>query len=152
MARSPGLTILAVGTVGTALAVLAIFAAIIQVVSSVADELGQDVEISAYVQRSAEFDMPRQADEVAAWDEVAGVRVLTSTQAMATFRESLGSDAVILDGLPEDVLPPSLEVQLTRRLWAAEEVRAMADRLLTLDVSPARLPPILRRTMEPVAT
>ncbi|MEO1334422.1 MAG: permease-like cell division protein FtsX, partial [Myxococcota bacterium] len=133
MARSPGLTILAVGTVGTALAVLAIFAAIIQVVSSVADELGQDVEISAYIQRAAEFDMPRQADEVAGWDEVAGVRVLTSSQAMATFRESLGPDAVILDGLPEDVLPPSLEVQLARRQWAAEEVQAIATRLLALD-------------------
>ena len=133
MARSPGLTILAVGTIGTALAVLAVFAAIVQGLSTVADELGQDVELSAYVARSAELDMLRQADEVEQWLEVQSVRVLTSSGAMAEFRRSLGPDAVILEGLPANVLPPSLEVQLTRRQWAGEEVQRVADRLLALD-------------------
>ena len=133
MARSPGLTVLAVGTIGTALAVLAVFAAIVQGLSTVADELGQDVELSAYVKRSAEYDMLRKADEVEQWLEVQSVKVLTSSGAMAAFRDSLGSDAVILDGLPVDVLPPSLEVQLTRRQWASEEVQRIADRLAGLD-------------------
>ena len=133
MARSPGLTILAVATVGTALAVLAVFAALVQGISSVAEELGQDVELSAYVARSAEGDMLRQADEIAQWVEVSDVQVLTSSLAMAAFRETLGPDAVILDGLPPDVLPPSLEVQLTRRRWAADEVLRVAERLAAID-------------------
>ena len=133
MARSPGLTILAVGTIGTAIAVLAVFAALVQGISNVADELGQDVELSAYVNRSAEIDMLRQADEIAEWVEVTDVRVLTSSLAMAAFRETLGNDAVILEGLPADVLPPSFEVQLVRRQWAANEVKEVADRLAALD-------------------
>ena len=133
MTRSPGLTILSVGTIGTALAVLAVFAAMIQGISTVAEELGQDVELSAYMARDAELDMLQHADEVERWVEVARVKVLTSSLAMATFREVLGPDAVILDGLPVDVLPPSLEVQLTRRQWAAEEVERIAQRLSTLE-------------------
>ncbi len=133
MLRSPGLTILAVGTIGTALAVLAVFAAVVQGISNVVEELGQDVELSVYVDRSAELDMLRQADQVADWPEVAAVRVLTSSMAMTEFRKSLGKDAVILDGLPADVLPPSIEVQLTRRQWDADEVQRVADRLSTLE-------------------
>ena len=134
MARSPGLTILAVGTIGTALAVLAVFAALVQGVSAVAEELGQDVELSAYVIRSAEGDMELAAVDIESWVEVEQVRVLTSSLAMAEFKKTLGTDAVILEGLPEDVLPPSLEVQLTRRRWPAEEVQRLGDRLATIDI------------------
>lgn len=133
MARSPGLTILAVGTIGTALAVLAVFAALVQGIASVTEELGQDVELSAYVVRAFEDDMLRPADVIESWVEVEAVEVLTSSLAMAAFRESLGADAVILDGLPADVLPPSLEVKLARRRWAADEVQRLADRLVALD-------------------
>lgn len=133
MGRSPGLTFLAVGTIGMALAVLSVFAAIVQGISTVADELGQDVELSAYVARGAEYDMLRQADEIAQWPEVNDVRVLTSSLAMAEFRERLGPDAVILEGLPADVLPPSLEVKLNRQRWATEDVERIAKQLLARD-------------------
>jgi cell division transport system permease protein len=128
--RSLGVTILSVVTIGIALGLLATFVVVLSNLKRVAGELGREVEISGYLERSTTASTAiARAKEVARWEHVASAEYTTSTTAMASFRTSLGRDAVILDGLPADVLPPSIEVRLEQRRWTTAEVRALADRL-----------------------
>ncbi len=128
--RSFGVTVLAVVTIGIALGLLATFAVVVSNLARVADRIGNEVEISAYLVRTASVaDVERARGEVAAWPDVASARHLTSTQAMDAFRLSLREDAVILEGLPADILPPSIEVRLAPREWTAAEVAEVAQRL-----------------------
>jgi cell division transport system permease protein len=48
---------------------------------------------------------------------------------MLEFKRALRDDAVLLDGLPDDVIPSSVEVRLAARPWTAQEVQFVADRL-----------------------
>jgi cell division transport system permease protein len=131
--RSAGVTAISVLTIGVALAILAVFFVALQNLSRVADQLGREVEISAYLERSLPAeDAEKRGAELRAWSEVSAVEVLSSSVAMTRFRESLGRDAIILEGLPSEVLPPSLEIRLTARAWSVDEVRALAERLLRL--------------------
>lgn len=131
--RSLGVTALAVITIGIALGLLATFAVAVGNLGRVADKLGAEVEISAYLARGVPEGQARlQVQEISQWDEVAAARFLTSTQAMSAFRDSLGQDALILEGLPADVLPPSIEVRLEPKEWTVGEVRAFASQLASL--------------------
>ncbi len=128
--RSLGVTALAVLTIGIALGLLATFGVAVGNLARVADRIGRDVEISAYLPRGTlEPDGQQRAGEVSALPGIARAEYLTSTQAMAQFHASLGADAVILEGLPADVLPPSIEVRLVPKEWTVTEVRALADRI-----------------------
>lgn len=131
--RSFGLTTLAVVTIGIALGLLATFAVVVGNLSRVAEQLGREVEISAYLDRTVTASQAAaHAAEIARWDSVAEARTLTSSQAMGAFQASLGEDAVILEGLPADVLPPSIEVRLEPKEWRTGEVKTIADRLAAL--------------------
>ncbi len=131
--RSFGITALAVATTGLALGVLATFAVIVANLSRVADRLGREVEMSAYLPAGANAtEIEASAALVRAWPEIEAVRTLTSSAAMIEFRSSLGDDAVLLDGLPAEVLPPSLELQLSPGIWTGADIAALAARLMAL--------------------
>jgi cell division transport system permease protein len=131
LVRSLGVTILAVGTIGVALAVLATFAVVVDNLKRVADELGRDVSVSAYLapELGAEEVAP-YVKELETWPEVDRARFVSSETAMLEFKRALGDDAVLLDGLPDDVLPSSIELRLAARAWTAQEVQLVADRLV----------------------
>lgn len=128
MGRSLGVTTLAVLTMAISLSVLATFALVVGQLRSLAENLGQEVALSAYLDPGA-VDGPALAADAAGWPGVARTFVLTSSQAMARFRTSLGQDAVLLDGLPDDIIPPSVEVELVPKPWPVSEVRKLAARL-----------------------
>lgn len=131
--RSLGVTSLAVVTIGVALAVFATFAVIVEHLERLADQLGREVEVSAYLGRAVgERERERLALEVRAFDGVSAVRYVSSEAAMAELREGLGEDAVLLDGLPPDVVPHSLEIRLDPRSWTPGEARGVADRIAKL--------------------
>ncbi len=133
LVRSLGVTSVAVATIGVALAVLATFVVIVDNLRRVAEELGRDVEISAYLPKSiTRVDGVTLAAQIEAWDDVEKARFLESEVAMEEFREVLAEDAVLLEGLPPDLLPPSIEVRLVPRTWARVEVEALGRRLAEL--------------------
>ena len=130
LVRSLGVTILAVGTIGVALAVLATFAVVVDNLARVADELGRDVEVSAYLMPEiGQTDVIAYIAEIEAWPEVDQARFVSSDVAMLEFKKALGEDAVLLDGLPAEVIPASIEIRLAPSSWTAQEVRALGDRL-----------------------
>lgn len=134
LSRSLGITVLSVVTIGVALTMLATFAAIVKNLGRVVDELGREVEVSAYLTGTTTPETARKyVEAIKTWPDVAAARYLTPAEAMNEFRRALGRDALILDGLPADVLPASLEVRLNPRAWTAGEVRQLAARLGRLE-------------------
>ncbi|MFO0725778.1 MAG: permease-like cell division protein FtsX [Myxococcota bacterium] len=125
--RSLGVTTLAVLTIGIALGLLATFGVAVGNLARVADRIGREVELSAYLLRGTPVEAGlERSQEIARIPGIAHAEYLTSTQAMAQFRSTLGSDAIILEGLPVDVLPPSVEVRLEAKDWTVAEVRGVA--------------------------
>jgi cell division transport system permease protein len=66
---------------------------------------------------------------IAAWPEVARVRHISQEQAWRDFQTALGSQAGLLDGLPRDVLPASVEITLKPGSRDAPVVEQIAERL-----------------------
>jgi cell division transport system permease protein len=128
--RSLGVTAVAVVTISASLTVLAAFGVVVATLADVAERMGQEVEISAYLKRGtppgAGFAL---AEAVQAWPEVAAARFTSSEAALEAFRETLGGDASLLDGLPPDVLPSSVELRIAPAAWTREKVEALAARL-----------------------
>jgi cell division transport system permease protein len=57
------------------------------------------------------------------------VRFVTSAEAMQRLREGMGARSPLLDGVEEDLLPPSLEVTFERGKDDAKTVSAVAERV-----------------------
>lgn len=128
--RSLGITILAVVTIGLALAVLATFLVVVTNLNRVVEELGREVAIWAYLDPKASSDAAASAQAtVQGFEGVESARYLSPVEAMAEFKAALGKDAVLLEGLPAEVLPPSLEIRPAARTWRSDEVRALSDRI-----------------------
>lgn len=132
MRRSWAVTAVAVVTISVALAILGAFGVVAEQLRGVSSRLGAQLAVSVYL----EDDVARPdalVAEIAAWDEVDAAEHWTSERAMAAFRRDLGDDAVILEGLPDAVLPASIEVSLAPSVRAVDEVRALADRAAALN-------------------
>lgn len=133
LSRSLGITALCVVTIGLALAVLASFAVIVDNLRRVVDEIGREVEISAYLEGGTTVAQAQEtAAQLRALPEVVEVRFVSSAEAMIDFKRTLGKDAILLEGLPDEVLPPALEVRLNSRGWTAAQVSAVAERARSL--------------------
>ncbi|HJL43811.1 MAG TPA: permease-like cell division protein FtsX [Myxococcales bacterium LLY-WYZ-16_1] len=133
MRRSLGITVLTVGTISTALAILAVFGITLFELQRLSERVGSQLAVSAYL--SAELDRPDAPQieallaRVSRWTEVETAEHISSAEAMRDFREQLGDEAVILDGLDPTVLPPSIEVALRPSHRRPAGARAVADRL-----------------------
>lgn len=112
----------------------ATFVVIVDNLRRVAEELGRDVEISAYLPKDVSRTSAKAlAKTVTSWPDVEGARFLQSEAAMDEFRSVLADDAVLLDGLPPDLLPPSIEVRLVPRTWTRAEVEQIGTKLGALE-------------------
>lgn len=131
--RSFGVTLVAVVTIAAALTVLAAFAVVVATLADVAERMGREVEVSAYLHRGTPpGDGFVLAESLSEWPEVAAARFSSSEAALASFRETLGEDGSLLDGLPPDVLPASVEIRIRSEAWTRETVEALATRLEAL--------------------
>lgn len=132
MLRSWAVTAMTIATISVALAILGAFAVVAGQLRSVSDRLGAQLAISAYLEDGTPpVEGTALASQVREWPEVADVQHWTPAAALEAFRDDLAEDAVILDGLPETVMPASVELTLsgTRSL---EDIRRVAERLRTM--------------------
>ncbi len=125
MARGPRVTVVATLTVYVAVLVTGVFLAALHGAHELVSSWGRDVRISVYLDPTADVEAARAAAQaVAPGRRVEGV---AGEEALRRFRTSLGSDGALVDGLPPDVLPPSIEVEA--RGLRVDDVRALAARL-----------------------
>ncbi|MDT8442023.1 MAG: permease-like cell division protein FtsX [Desulfuromonadales bacterium] len=113
MRQSPVLSLAAVVTVTLALSLLALFAIAVLNVQQLLLVWGDESAVVAYfaVEPTAKQQQELLAG-IGARPGVAGVDYVSSTAARERFRERLGVDADLLDGLDPDLLPASLEIRL----------------------------------------
>lgn len=130
MRQSPVLSLAAVATVAVALALLAFFAIAVLNVQQLTASWGENLAIVAYFDEvPAETTLDGWVKSIRGYPEVADVTFVSRQEAVTRFRERLGPDADLIEGLGADVLPASLEIRLNSQPRTDLAVVAVADRL-----------------------
>jgi cell division transport system permease protein len=128
MARGPRVTLVATATIFVAVLVTGLFAAVVHGAGRLLAGFAGEVQISVYLDQEADLEAARVA--AAAIAPGRKVEAVSSAEALRRFRASLGSQGALLDGVGEEVLPPSVEVHAPGIHLA--EARALAARLRAL--------------------
>jgi cell division transport system permease protein len=91
---------------------------------------GDQIQLNAYLDKNvAASDAQTLLNRIQDYAEVQRVRYISQQQAWKDFRGALGSQAGILEGLPEDVLPASFEIAVKPAFRDAQFVDLLAARL-----------------------
>ena len=113
MRQNPVLCTATIGTVTVSLCLLAFFAIIVLNVQEMTQHWSREVQVVAYLDDvPAKSRLTAMINEAKSIPEVLDVVYVTRQQAFSDFRERLGDDAVLLDGLEDDFLPASLRLIL----------------------------------------
>jgi len=91
---------------------------------------GDQLQISAYVDKNLSGEEVRLLQErIGKYPEVARVRHISQEQAWTDFQTALGAQSSVLDGLPRDVLPASVEIAVKPSFRDGPLVEALAARI-----------------------
>jgi cell division transport system permease protein len=91
---------------------------------------GDQIHLNAYLERGlGAGEAEALVNRVRALPEVLEVRYITQDQAWHDFSAALGAQAIVLDGLPRDLLPSSLEIAVKPAFRDAPVVEGLAARL-----------------------
>jgi len=91
---------------------------------------GDQIQITAYLDKSVgEKEVHSLVKRVEAFPEVERVRHISQEQAWRDFQTALGSQSGLLDGLPREVLPASLEISIKSAHRDGPVVEQFAQRL-----------------------
>jgi cell division transport system permease protein len=91
---------------------------------------GDQIQLNAYLERGLDAgETEALLNRVRALPEVLRVRYITQDEAWRDFSEALGAQSGVLDGLPRDVLPSSLEIAVQPTFRSAPLVERLAARL-----------------------
>lgn len=92
--------------------------------------LGDQIQINAYLEKGlAEGDAQALLSRIRTFPEVERARHISREQAWRDFRAALGAQSSLLDGLPRDVLPPSLEIFIKPAFRDGPVIEDLANRL-----------------------
>jgi cell division transport system permease protein len=126
----PWPTAVTVSTIALAFLLLAGYLVVFQALARAAEAWGERLELSAYLHgRVADPEGLALAARVAAWPEVARAAYVSKDEALARFRAALGGQASLLDALPGNPLPTSVEVALRPGARSAAGIADLAARL-----------------------
>ena len=128
MLHSPVLSAASIFTVGVALALLAFFAIAVLNVQRLTTTWAAELAIVAYLEQPPDsLGINRWLNEIRAYPEVAEVTYVSRQEAYQRFKQRLGADADLLEGLSAEVLPASLEIRLKPE--RRQETAVVAERL-----------------------
>ena len=96
-------------------------------------QLGDDLRLIVYLDEEPAPTLQEQyRDKILKFDRVEKIEFVSREQAYNRFREQLGDDQDVLADMPDDFLPPSLEVYPVRSLDALSRIKRFSDYLQTL--------------------
>jgi cell division transport system permease protein len=120
-------------TSGTLAMTLFVFGAFIVVQRNLEQWLkgwGDQLQITAYLDKDLRADgVERLVERVRSFPEVERVHHTNQEQAWRDFQTALGSQSGLLDGLPRDLLPASIEIRVKREQRDGPAVEQLAERL-----------------------
>ena len=133
MRQAPLVQLVAISTIAIAVMVLAFCLLVMANVDRLAEAWGAEVRLVAFLSADAtEADAVALRAQVLELPEVERVTVRTREQALADFREALGADAALVEGVGSDLLPVSIEVGLVAGRRDEATLSALAERLRAL--------------------
>lgn len=126
----PWPTAVTVATIALSFAVLTGYLLVFQALERAAELWGARLEVSAYLEDAVgEAGGRALAERVAGWPGVARVTYVSKADALARFRAALSGQSALLDALPGNPLPASIEVAPAPERRTAEGIRDLAARL-----------------------
>jgi cell division transport system permease protein len=120
-------------TVSLSVLIFAFFYLVYNNMLSVGDKLGDDLRLIVYLEEEPGIEMQEQLKrKILAFDEVENIRFISKSDAYDRFAEQLGDDRDVLDDMPGDFLPASIEVVPLKDLRSLSQVKLFSDYLSKL--------------------
>jgi cell division transport system permease protein len=127
---NPFLSLVTLSTIAISMLILGLFVLIYINVQQFVNHLGDDLQITAYINESYP---PEKAEvlraKIADWTEVEEITYMSKKQALANFRTQLKEYAGILEGLKDNPLPASFEVKLKPQFGRSGKIEELSARL-----------------------
>jgi cell division transport system permease protein len=121
---------LTTGTMAMALFVFGVFMLADENLQSLFRRWGDQVQIYAYLDKTLSLaEVTRLQGRIQNFPEVERIRHISQEQAWKDFRAALGPQSNVLEGLTQDVLPPSFEIFVKPHHRDGPLVEALANRL-----------------------
>lgn len=96
-------------------------------------QLGDDLRLIVYLDEEPGKELSEEYKrKIVKFDQVEKIDFVTSKQAYARFAEQLAEDSDVLTDMPENFLPPSIEVYPVRTLDSLTKIKRFSDYLSTL--------------------
>jgi len=97
------------------------------------EQLGDDLRLIVYLDEDAAPALQEQyREKILKFDRVEKINFISSLQAFNRFKEQLDEDQDVLSDIPQDFLPPSIEVYPVRSLDTLSRIKRFSDYLQTL--------------------
>ncbi len=130
MRQWPLLCTASVLTMAIALATVATFFLVVVNIEQLAQRWTAEIQVVAYLDSPPSADaLPGLIREIKAFKEVEGVNYVSQQDAMARFKNRLGEDESLLEGISYDVLPASFEIALHEEFRTQEGVSLFIEKL-----------------------
>ena len=120
-------------TVSLSVLIFAFFYLVYMNMLGVGDKLGDDLRLIVYLEEEPGPEMQEQLRrKILAFDEVEQIRFISKAEAYQRFADQLGDDRDVLDDMPRDFLPASIEVVPLKNLRSLSQVKLFSDYLTRL--------------------
>jgi cell division transport system permease protein len=91
------------------------------------NKLGDDLSLIVYLEDEPGPEMQKQLErKITQFDNVESIRFISRQQAYERFAAQLGDNRSVLDDIPEDFLPPSIEVVPLKTLRSLNQVKSFS--------------------------
>ncbi len=120
-------------TVSLSVFIFAFFYLVYNNMLTIGDKLGYDLRLIVYLEDEPIPELQEQLKrKILAFDEVEDIRFVSRTEAFERFRSQLGDDQDVLEDMPKDFLPPSIEVVPLKSLRSLNQVKLFSEYLSKL--------------------
>lgn len=100
---------------------------------NVGDQLGDDLRLIVYLEEEPVPEMQEQLKrKILSFDEVEEIKFISREEAFDSFASQLGNDRDVLEDMPRDFLPPSIEVTPLKTLRSLNQIKLFSGYLSRL--------------------
>lgn len=120
-------------TVSLSVLIFAFFYLIYTNMLTLGDKLGDDLSLIVYLEEEPGPELQQQLrNKILTFDEVEEIRFISRAEAYDRFAKQLGHNQDVLNDLPKDFLPPSIEVIPMKNLRSLNQVKLFSTYLSRL--------------------
>jgi cell division transport system permease protein len=120
-------------TVSLSVLIFAFFFLVYNNMLRVGDKLGDDLKLIVYLEEEPGPEMQEQLrKKILAFDDVEAIRFISKSEAYQEFSDQLGDDRDVLEDMPQDFLPASIEITPLKNLKTLSQLKLFSGYLSKL--------------------